>query len=256
MASAPAPGLQQLRDLLAEGVPRAQADEDTVRRQWWAALATLQDDFLLPLGPQRGVWLAAPLPALYEPALLQQLQGWVWAPAELGAVLQASAPLLPATGVAAAAAAAGGGFERLPLEDDDGTDPLLVLITPRLQVAMALVGEERARRLVVQFEPAALSAALTRLDERLQRTDVEGVLGRDRCLRGHPHDASHMDARLTLQLGRDLQAGAVRLGRLRLHPEVALAIRRHPSTPTVCHLPSAICRSVREAGFEPAITKV
>jgi len=163
--------LAALRRELAQGDGPGRGDEDSVRRQWWAALATLQDDFLLPLGPQRGVWLAAPLPALYEPALLQQLQGWVWAPAELGDLLQASAPLLPATGVAAAAAAAGGGFERLPLEEGDGTDPLLVLITPRLQVAMALVGEERARRLVVQFEPAALSAALTRLDERLQRTD-------------------------------------------------------------------------------------
>ncbi|MFM7435100.1 MAG: sensor histidine kinase, partial [Vulcanococcus sp.] len=158
--------LAALRRELAQGDGPGRGDEDSVRRQWWAALATLQDDFLLPLGPQRGVWLAAPLPALYEPALLQQLQGWVWTPAELGDLLQASAPLLPATGVAAAAAAAGGGFERLPLEEGDGTDPLLVLITPRLQVAMALVGEERARRLVVQFEPAALSAALTRLDER------------------------------------------------------------------------------------------
>ncbi|MFM7695141.1 MAG: sensor histidine kinase [Vulcanococcus sp.] len=163
--------LAALRRELAQGDGPGRGDEDSVRRQWWAALATLQDDFLLPLGPQRGVWLAAPLPALYEPALLQQLQGWVWTPAELGDLLQPSAPLLPATGVAAAAAATGGGFERLPLEEGDGTDPLLVLITPRLQVAMALVGEERARRLVVQFEPAALSAALTRLDERLQRTD-------------------------------------------------------------------------------------
>jgi signal transduction histidine kinase len=163
--------LAALRQGLAQADGPGRGDEDSVRRQWWAALATLQDDFLVPLGPQPGVWLAAPLPALYEPALLQQLQGWVWAPAELGDLLQASAPLLPATGVPAAAAAAGGGFERLPLEDDDGTDPLLVLITPRLQVAMALVGEERARRLVVHFEPAALSAALTRLDERLQRTD-------------------------------------------------------------------------------------
>jgi signal transduction histidine kinase len=163
--------LAALRRDLARGEGPGRGDEDSVRRQWWAALATLQDDFLMPLGPQPGVWLAAPLPALYEPALLQQLQGWVWAPSELGDLLQASAPQLPATGVAAAAAAAGGGFERLPLEEDDGTDPLLVLITPRLQVAMALVGEERARRLVVQFEPAALSAALTRLDERLQRTD-------------------------------------------------------------------------------------
>lgn len=167
MAALP-PSLDQLRERLAEGVPAGGSDEDGVRRQWWAALAALQDDFLLPLGEQQGVWLAAPLPALYEPALLQQLQGWVWAPAELGDLLQASAPLLP-SGVPAPDAAAGG-FQRLPLLEADGTDPLLLLITPRLQVAMALTGVAEQRRLVVRFDPATLSEALSLLDERLQRT--------------------------------------------------------------------------------------
>ncbi len=165
--------LERLRQRLAEGVPAGCSDDDSVRRQWWAALATLQEDFLLPLGVQTGVWLAAPLPALYEPALLQQLQGWVWAPPELGDLLQASAPLLP-PGVAAgvtAGVATGGGFERLPLLEGDGTDPLLLLITPRLQVAMALLGQAGQRHLVVRFDPSTLSAALSVLDERLQGSD-------------------------------------------------------------------------------------
>ena len=72
--------LADLRSALADGVPAGASSEDSVRRQWWAALATLQEDFLLPMQPLKGLWLAAPLPALYEPVLLQQLQGWVWAP--------------------------------------------------------------------------------------------------------------------------------------------------------------------------------
>jgi signal transduction histidine kinase len=164
------PSLQALRERLAEGVPSGDGDDDSARRQWWAALATLQDDFLIPLGQQQGVWLAAPLPALYEPELLARLQGWIWAPAELGDLLQAGPPaLLPA----AAPAVPSGGFERLPLLEVDGTDPLLLVITPRLQVAMALVGEPAARRLVVRFDPPTLSAALSLLDERLQRTDPQ-----------------------------------------------------------------------------------
>jgi signal transduction histidine kinase len=164
--------LEQLRQRLAEGVPVGSSDDDSVRRQWWAALATLQDDFLLPLGAQQGVWLASPLPALHEPALLQQLQGWVWAPAELGDLLQAGSPLLP-PGVSTAPARAAGGFQRLPLLEADGTDPLLLVLTPRLQVAMALLGDPGQRRLVVRFDPPTLSAALSLLDERLQYTDPE-----------------------------------------------------------------------------------
>ena len=128
MSELPCASLEQLREQLAQGVPAGRSDDDSVRRQWWAALATLQEDFLLPCGAQAGVWLAAPLPALYEPPLLQQLQGWVWAPAQLGDLLQVSSPLLP-PGVNAGAVVTGG-FQRLPLLEGDGTDPLLLVITP------------------------------------------------------------------------------------------------------------------------------
>ncbi|MEN9767748.1 sensor histidine kinase [Vulcanococcus sp.] len=161
---------EALRRCLSDGVPPGRSDEDSVRRQWWAALSVLQDDLLLPLGPQQGVWLASPLPALYEPALLRQLQGWVWAPPELKDLLQSSAPLLPSGG---AVPSASGGFQRLALADGDGTDPVLLLITPKLQIAMALVGSPQGRRLVVRFDPPTLSAALTLLDERLQQSDPE-----------------------------------------------------------------------------------
>ncbi len=171
MSELPCASLEQLREQLAQGVPAGRSDDDSVRRQWWAALATLQEDFLLPCGAQAGVWLAAPLPALYEPPLLQQLQGWVWAPAQLGDLLQVSSPLLP-PGVNAGAVVTGG-FQRLPLLEGDGTDPLLLVITPRLQVAMTLLGGPAQRRLVVRFDPPTLSAALSLLDERLQRSDQE-----------------------------------------------------------------------------------
>jgi signal transduction histidine kinase len=50
---------------------------------------------------------------------------------------------------------------------------LLLVLTPRLQVAMALLGDPGQRRLVVRFDPPTLSAALSLLDERLQHTDPE-----------------------------------------------------------------------------------
>ncbi|MFO7629406.1 MAG: sensor histidine kinase [Prochlorococcaceae cyanobacterium] len=165
----PASSLASLRQLLGEGVSAGRSEEDSIRRQWWAALATLQEDFLLPLRPQSGVWLAAPLPALYEPGLLQDLKGWVWAPRQLGDLLAPGAPRLP--GGRTPAQPAAGSFQRLPLEETDGTDPLLLVVTPRLQVAMALTGPAQARQLLVRFDPATLSAALTLLNGRLQQTD-------------------------------------------------------------------------------------
>lgn len=171
----PAGSLAELRALLAEGVPAGHSNDDAVRRQWWAALDTLQRDLLLsdddssPDGsdsPPAGVWLASPLPALYEPALLERLQGWVWAPGELAALLPPGGALLPGQRSRAQLA---GGFRRLALHEDDGTDPLLVVITPAVQVALCLDGPADARRLVVRFDPQALSGALRLVDARLRR---------------------------------------------------------------------------------------
>jgi signal transduction histidine kinase len=154
-------------------VPPGSSRDDGVRRQWWAALATLQEDFLLPRGNLSGFWLAAPLPALYEPGLLQQLQGWVWTPGPLEALLPSGAPLLPGAPATARPGSGdpGTGFRRLPLDPDDGNDPILVLITPHLQVALCLDGAAEARRLVVRFDAEVLSRALTLVHERLERTD-------------------------------------------------------------------------------------
>ena len=165
--------LNQLRRALAEGVPGGGSDDDSARRQWWAALATLQDDLLSGAAtPRRGLWLAAPLPALYEPALLRNLQGWVWAPERIGSLLPA-APLLPGRDGSDPDPAAWPplSFHRLPLREADGTDPLVLLITPSVQVALALEGPAGQRRLLARFDAAVLSAGLQLLDRRLQEED-------------------------------------------------------------------------------------
>lgn len=181
--------LEQLRRRLAEGAPPGRGDEDSVRRLWWAALATLQEDLLggggqgqegAPL--ERGVWLASPLPALYEPALLQRLHGWVWTPAAVGPWLQPGAALLPG-GDGAPQTERATAFTRLPLRANDGTDPLLVLITPGLQVALALEGPPEGRRLLARFEAGVVSAALELLDRRLQGDDPAAAADLHRCLR-------------------------------------------------------------------------
>jgi signal transduction histidine kinase len=193
--------LVALRKRLADGTPAGRGDEDSVRRQWWAALATLQEDLLGAggEGKTRGLWLAAPLPALYEPSLLRRLRGWVWAPAAIDQLLQPSAPLLPG-GMGSpprGARALAEGFQRLPLREEDGTDPLLLLITERLQVALAVDGPPEARRLLVRFDAPVLSAALTLIDQRLQEDDAAAASRLRRSLR--ELGTLHNDPSLALQ---------------------------------------------------------
>ena len=74
---------KSLRDYLSKDVPKGNSYEISVRRIWWAALENIQEELLLQGETEKGLWLAAPLPALYEPKLLKRLDGWVWAPENL-----------------------------------------------------------------------------------------------------------------------------------------------------------------------------
>jgi len=165
--------LQNVRTCLTAGMPLGRNDDDCVRRQWWAALATLQDDLLLPAADSRGIWLAAPLPALYEPQLLDRLHGWVWTPAPIEGLIGPHAPRLPGGGQEAAPGGSSPGFQRLTLLAEDGTDPLLLVITPSVQVGLGLDGRAGERRLVVRFEPAVLSETLALIHQQLAERESQ-----------------------------------------------------------------------------------
>jgi signal transduction histidine kinase len=223
--------LEALRQLLAAGVPAGQSDDDAVRRQWWAALATLQDDFLLPLPDLAGLWLAAPLPALYDPTLLQRLQGWVWAPTELDALLSPPMALLPAPDSPPRTAGDAGphpAFARLPLQDADGTDPLLLVITPQLQVALAVSGSPGARRLLVRFEPDVLSEALSLVHDRLEHSDAQAADALRHRLQqlGSLHSDGSLGLRFWARLSERLAAMAPSVT---LQPLLTAAAPMHPA---------------------------
>ena len=159
------PTFTDLRQRLAQDVPQGRCDEIGVRRLWWAALETLQQD-LLERGIERGIWLAAPLPALYEPELLKHLQGWVWAPERLDQ-LSPHPTALPGRSSSDEPGTLQG-CQRLSLRRDDGDDPLLLVITPEVQVALALHGPAQKRQLLMRSDPETLSDVLLQLGRRLE----------------------------------------------------------------------------------------
>ena len=127
--------------------------------------------------PHSGLWMAAPLPALYEPELLLQLQGWVWAPESLEHLGSRHAAL-PGSGPPGEKAAA---FRRLALGPEDGDDPFLLVFTPELQLALAIHGPADERQLLMRCDADSLSDTLTLLGERLNATEA----GLAEELRGH-----------------------------------------------------------------------
>ncbi len=166
--------LSAFHERMAQGLTPGKVDEETVRRLWWAALETLQEDVLLPMNPSSGIWIAAPLPALYEPRLLKRFKGWVWAPEQLSNLhVPFGGFLLPSKtrSISQQSIADEGHFKRMPLRQDDGQDPLLIIITPEIQVALALSGKKGERHLLMRSDPDAIADLLKILDLRIDDED-------------------------------------------------------------------------------------
>ena len=172
--STPLVTIQDLQTRMAQGVPHAACSESAVRRMWWAALDTLQSEILLPMNLTRGLWLSSPLPALYEPKLLNKFQGWVWAPKDLINLTNPSFGMLPPSqSVPMDLNNDSLNYERLTLLEEDGNDPLLIVITPEIQIALALEGNYQERKLLMRSDPETLSDLLTLLDNRLNRENID-----------------------------------------------------------------------------------
>ncbi len=155
---------------MARGVPVSKLDEPTVRRLWWAALDILQEQILLPMNLEKGLWLASPLPALYEQKLLNKLQGWVWTPETFSYKNSNHYGLLPPSSIRSINNknfVDSGRFRRLNLRLEDGNDPLLIVITKEIQIALALFGNPGERNLIMRSDPDALTDILKLLDKRL-----------------------------------------------------------------------------------------
>ena len=159
--------LLDLRQRLTRDIRPGQCDEAGVRRLWWAALEVIQES-LMERRVQAGLWMAAPLPALYEPDLLHRLNGWVWAPENL----ESLSPLHAALPGSGRSSLKNAGFCRLPLESRDGDDPLLLVITPELQLALAINGKPGERQLLMRCDAESLSDALRMVGERIEASET------------------------------------------------------------------------------------
>ena len=123
----------------------------------------------------------------YEPRVLEGLEGWVWAPEALDALQAPYAGLLPPSRVRSVHESKQlglGNYIRLPLRDDDGHDPLLMLITPEIQVALALQGPPGKRNLLMRSDPETFQDLLRILDLRLDYENPEQAIELRHALAG------------------------------------------------------------------------
>ena len=159
---------------MARDVALGKLDESTVRRMWWAALDTLQDEILSDIDLDGGIWLASPLPALYDSNLLKSLNGWVWSPDGLDKLKVQNIGLLPPSRIRSIHQTNNldsACFKRLPLRIEDGNDPFLMVITAEVQIALALHGDKGQRNLLIRTDSDTLKDVFKMLFLRLEQDE-------------------------------------------------------------------------------------
>ncbi|BBL86357.1 Signal transduction histidine kinase (chromatophore) [Paulinella micropora] len=153
-----------IRQQLAQDVPPGNNDEESIWYQWITALDTLEEDFLISPKSTKGIWFAAKLSAFYSATFLEQFDGWAWKSQDESCLHNSQNSVLPdAPNVRF-------GHSKcsiLPLKETDGSDPFLVLITPGLQIALAIYGPPRERQLLIRTDPKTIDSILFQLSERI-----------------------------------------------------------------------------------------
>ncbi len=163
--------LSAIKQRIAKDLPHGNSDENTVRRLWWAALETLQEDILLPMNINDGVWLSAPLPALYQPKLLNTLKGWVWAPKEFAKLHSVQSGLLLPSNKSRSEkndSYQNLSYMHLPFSIEDGDNPLLIILASKIQIALTIFGPPNNRNLAIKSDKETIREILCMLDSRLQ----------------------------------------------------------------------------------------
>ena len=167
--------IKKIQDILFKGVQTINVDDDTSRRMWWASLEVIQKEFLPQNCQKGGVWVASPLPALNEKKFFSQLQGWLWSPEGFPYFQKDNAGLLPANDSAK--------FKKdfdfintykvLTLNQKDGYEPFLMIITPNFQCILSIAGEKDKKILLMKCDEESLKISIELIHAKLNQENFE-----------------------------------------------------------------------------------
>ena len=169
--------IKKIQDLLLKGLDITSVDDETSRRMWWASLEVIQKEFLSHK-KDGGFWVASPLPALTEKKCLTKMKGWLWAPEGFPYFQRDNAGFLPVNH--SREIKKDDNFFRnykvLNLNNEDGYEPFLLIITTNFQCLLTIAGERDKRTLLMRCDEKSLKTAIELIDAKLNQEHHEEVL--------------------------------------------------------------------------------
>jgi len=150
-------------------------DDETSRRMWWGALEVIQKEFLPNHLQNGGLWVAAPLPVLNEKKYLNKLNGWLWAPEGFPTFKTEQAKFLPyhESHLNGEKLRYKSNYKILSLNQYDGFDPFLMIITPTFQCVLTISGEKDKKILLMRNDESSLKKVIELIDMKLRQDNLE-----------------------------------------------------------------------------------
>ena len=161
--------------LLKDYVSFNSVDDETSRRMWWGALEVIQEEFLPYHLQNGGLWVAAPLPVFNEKKYLNKLNGWLWAPEGFPAFKKDQSKLLPyqEARISGEKFIYKNNYKILSLNQNDGFDPFLMIITPTFQCILTISGEKDKKFLIMRNDESSLERVIDLISMKLTQDNLE-----------------------------------------------------------------------------------
>ena len=150
-------------------------NDETSRRMWWGALEVIQKEFLPNNVQNGGFWVAAPLPVLNEKKYLNKLNGWLWAPEGFPSFKNEQAKFLPyhQSHLNGEKFQYKSNYTILSLNQHDGFEPFLMIITPTFQCILTVSGEKDKKFLIMRNDESSLKKVIELVDMKLKQDNLE-----------------------------------------------------------------------------------
>ncbi len=167
--------IKKIQEILIKGVQTIHVDDETSRRMWWASLEVIQKDFLAQNYKQGGIWVASPLPALNDKKFFNQLYGWLWSPEGFPYFQKENAGFLPVSNTDKIKKDFDlvSNYKLLNLNQKDGYEPFLMIITPNFQCILSIAGEKDKKILFMKCDEESLKISIELMHAKLNQENYE-----------------------------------------------------------------------------------
>ena len=167
--------IKKIQNLLIKGLQTTCVDDDTAIRMWWASLEVMQKEFLSHNYHQGGIWVASPLPALTDKRFFTKLKGWLWAPEGFPYFKKDNIGFLPPNQSIKVKENYNftSNYKVLKLNQKDGYEPFLMILTPNFQCVLTIAGEKDKKLLLMKCDEVSLKIAIELMHAKLSQENFD-----------------------------------------------------------------------------------